>query len=84
MTLRHVLERFRALLENTINSRAEKAAAKLAKQLRWPKNPPYWLHGIGVGRDSRGGAHVVVRCSRSFASNLPKQVDGVPVVVEAS
>lgn len=83
MSIRHVLDRFRALLEGTIHARAEKAAAKLAKRFHWPMNPPYWLHGIGVGQDSRGGAHVVVRCSKTFASNIPKQVDGVPVVVEA-
>lgn len=79
MRLNQALENYRLLAENTLLSRAEKAADKLAKQLRWPNNPPFWLHSIGVSRDSRGGAGVMVIVSPGFVSNIPKQIDGVQV-----
>jgi len=81
--LQESIRTFKVLQENTSIRKAEKAAERLAKQLNWPDNPPYWMNSIGAAMDSRRNGIVYVGVIPGYhIPELPKHIDGVAVVAQ--
>jgi hypothetical protein len=79
------LQAFKRLTES-LSSKADKALETLKKDLRADYAPPQWLAGLGIAYDSHRSRTVIVVSVRSgyHASNLPRHINGVPVVVVKS
>lgn len=78
MNLLEAIARFRDLAEDNI-AKASHIAEKLRNQL----GSPTWLVGVGIIVDptrSRAAVQVSVK-NGYYASNLPKHIDGVPIIV---
>lgn len=82
MTFKFLLEKFQDLMEAASIQRASKAADALASNMGW-STPPVWMSYIGVGVDSLRNGYVDVGVTPGYPiPNLPRHMNGVPVVVK--